>query len=356
MPAEANREARAFPVGSEPPAHWLERVRAGAPQLLVPPEDGGTPWVAVGQSPALNFEANPAIGPFSQRPHPDVHAAGESEPADNSARAKQRQAEPAREAQQARQRAGRQAVASEKTGAGKSAARQRDATGSAAPAASERVNSASEQPLSLKRLDRAQFAEPPHRNDGTSRGAGDARKVNDSPGATDAARPGKQDSARIPAMADAETQTVPARRNEPEINSARSSLRSPAELWPEIFAQPVPPPPNSRFDERDSRSPQDAPFPEIPGAASSASSGPDTLRTRPTAASRFPHVPMPATARPASGRSMRTAIAGVHWTEDAGDLWPDLPSAPQHTLTETGAEIRHWERTMRLDREQRGEF
>ena len=33
-----------------PPTDWLERVKAGAPELLLPPEEGGPPRIVTGQS------------------------------------------------------------------------------------------------------------------------------------------------------------------------------------------------------------------------------------------------------------------------------------------------------------------
>jgi hypothetical protein len=71
---------------------------------------------------------------------------------------------------------------------------------------------------------------------------------------------------------------------------------------------------------------------------------------------RFPQVPATAAAQPVPGRSQQEIALGESWTEDLRNLWPELPSAPDHALVESERAMRRWERDLSLDREQRGEF
>jgi hypothetical protein len=130
---------------------------------------------------------------------------------------------------------------------------------------------------------------------------------------------------------------------------------SPAELWPEVFSRPVQAS-VSRFTSRSGENPQAVTFREFPHSGAKFSSVANGAKTPSTAEHRFPHAPVTAIARPAPIRSSQSVDTEDRWPEDLQDLWPELPHVPDHAWMEGGRAMRQRERTIRLDREQRGEF
>jgi hypothetical protein len=143
------------------------------------------------------------------------------------------------------------------------------------------------------------------------------------------------------------------RESEPPRDNVRLVRPSPAELWPEVFGERARTEAASRFVRSGSG---DAEAAQVAGMArrepvrSSVAHG---VWAHSPAERGFPQMRLPMTG---SSRSAQSMAAEEQWPEDMRDLWPELPAAPDSAGVEMSRSMRQWERAMRVDREQRGEF
>jgi hypothetical protein len=342
-----------------PPAHWLERVKAGAPELLLPPEEGGTPRVAVGQAAMNPLQAGSSATALPQWAESSVPAARRTEGTADSPRRKQRQDQPARDAQDVKPNRKSQTMVSESAVSTKLGAHRNDLERAAMPAVDSRASDSGNKEITNKSVATAPRVGKTQKGNKTS--AADAGVEVRHPRTEPSVEKAAPEVPQVPAAADGPMHKLTAKRIGRETNDDGPVLRSPAELWPEIFGEAAQGPVPARFADRTGGDTRTAPFPDVTRRVSLRSYDGEPVRTQSTVEDRFPQVPVPAVRREMPRRSSQGIVAEEHSPEehshkDQHDMWPELPHLQDYGAVETERAMRQWERAVRLDREQRGEF
>jgi hypothetical protein len=338
--APKRQEAHPFQIGG-PPAHWLERVQSGAPQLLLHPDEGGTPWFVAGQSAPVQLE-NPASTSHGQLSDSGARKTKVPESASRSDRTNAFAGSTEQRREKAHPRglmkflfAGRQ-----KAQAGSRAEEPRrhaedrlSPPGTAAPTGDHASGTAKREDLTASSSVLGQNA--------TRR---QKARIEEQQATHLPIPQTARDNSNRELRAHQAAKASPDKRVPSGRNKATSQPTAAKDLWPAIHQDGFRPSPSLPFENAANRNGAAASFPEIPGRVTAAYRSPERQQAR--AAVEWPQAANHREDSPASGRS----------PEDLRYLWPELPSAPDLAPFEVERAMRQWARTVRIDREQRGEF
>lgn len=355
-----------------PPEHWLQRVREGAPELLLPPEDGGVPGYVAGGLPASQTTSRwPAqLAPASPKSHEvrqtnetshDAVQAGKnplSQKINQGALPTPAAVSPPRKESLPRMLAGKaeallhRSVDAIREGEENSGAAQRER-----PVA--RSSSQTRRPLPIPAASRLE--------------ARDAPNPNDSPSASRSARRPEQLRRRtdIPSAPSTQTSNQPhSSRIKPALQPASIESRKKADQ-----SARLPDPIEGEHDRgAGGEAPSARPSPWLP--TSSYSSPRDSERyghssppnhsvslndggyaretsdqsSRPTQFAELSFAPSIAS-RPATASTSGISSSGL-----SHDLWPELPEPPSPPQPGLDQLLRQLERSRRIGSEQRGEL